>query len=290
MGRAVSYNEIEVSTQDGRAAALYLFEWGETQWRYTSADRPITVRELVKGAMTDVTYEPRALKDNGMRQGVSSQNDFQIDGPADLPLVRLYRGSAPTESIWLTVRRLHVDDPLRETPIYWKGLVWNVKTPTVARSVIIGKPLTATLKRSGLRLCWTRECPHFLYDTACKVNPANYAVEGTVVGLSANSIAVVLAEAKDDSWFRGGFVSWTASDEGTKERRMIEADLLDAEAGETVLTIIGIVDFLAVGDTVTLYPGCDRTPETCSGKFNNMDNYGGFNAMPGVSPFVGPIW
>jgi uncharacterized phage protein (TIGR02218 family) len=286
----MSYNDFEVSTQDGRAAALYLFEWGATKWRYTSADRAITVPELVDNVFVNVTYEPRAMKDNGMRQGSSSQNDFQIDGPADLPLVRLFRGSAPTESIWLTVRRLHYDDPEQATPIYWKGTVWNVKRPSQARSMIIGKPLTASLKRTGLRLCWTRECPHFLYDTACRVNPDDYAVVGAVVGLTANTISVVITESQEDGWFRGGFLSWKASEEGTIERRMIESDILDAESGETALTIIGLVDFLAVGDNVTLYPGCDRLPVTCDAKFHNIANYGGFDKMPGVSPFVGAIW
>lgn len=286
----MSYNDFEVSTQDGRAVALYLFEWGMTRWRYTSADRPITIMEMQDGVLTEVTYEPRALKDNGMRQGSSSQNDFQVDGPWDLPVVRLFRGSPPTESVWLTVRRLHADDPLKETPIYWKGTIWNVKRAGAARSTIVGKPITASLKRTGLRLCWTRECPHFLYDTACRADPETFVVEGTVMAFTGNTIRVAMKAARADGWFRGGYMSWLASEEGTLERRMIELDVPAAVEGEIVLTIIGLVDYLAVGDTVKVYPGCDRLPDTCDGKFNNIDNYGGFDKMPGASPFVGAIW
>lgn len=287
----MSYNDLEVSTQDGRSIALYLFQWGQTKWRYTNADRAVTVPELNDaGVLVDVTYEPRALKDNGMRQGSSSQNDFQVDGPWDLPVIRLFRGSPPSESVWLTVRRIHFDDALKETPIYWKGTIWNVKRAGAARGSLIGKPISASLKRTGLRLCWTRECPHFLYDKACRVDPEAFMLPAEVVSFTGNTINVTMPAFQDDGWFRGGFMSWTATAEGTLERRMIEDEILDAEAGELKLTIIGLVDYLAVGDTIKLYPGCDRLPETCDGKFKNIDNYGGFDKMPGASPFVGAIW
>jgi len=285
----MAFNDQEVSTQDSRPVALYLLKWGATEWRYTSADRPIERQELVAGVMATVTYEPRALSDGGMVQGSSSMNDFTLDGPSDLPIVRLFRGTPPSETIWLTVRRMHMGSD--DAPIYWKGIVQNVKRPSPARCQVIGQPLSASLKRTGLRLCWTRECPHFLYDAGCKVNPLDYEISAKVKALGGNSITVQLKDATHatapviaDAWLRGGFVAWSASDEGTLERRFIE------EQVGGVLTIFGVVDFLKVGDTVKMYPGCDRTPETCDEKFDNIDNYGGFDKMPGESPFNTAIW
>lgn len=284
----MAFNDKEISTQDGRPAALYRLDWGKTPWFYTSADRPIERVENVNGIETTVTYEPRAMKDSGMVQGSSQQNDFTVEGPSDLPIVRLFRGSPPSESIWLTVRRMHVGEP--DAPIYWKGTVTNVKRPSDAKCAIIGQPLSATLKRTGLRLCWTRECPHFLYDSGCKVNPVDFESVGEVVAFTANSITVTLALAVEPDWFRGGYISWPASDEGTLERRFVEADTTDPDTGETTFTIFGIVDFLEVGDTVKAYPGCQRTPQVCDGRFNNLANYGGFDKMPGDTPFGSAIW
>jgi uncharacterized phage protein (TIGR02218 family) len=284
------FNDKEISNQDGRVAALYLLEWGKTRWRYTSADRPIDVMEYVDGVLVEVTYEPRALKDSGMVQGSSSQNDFTIDGPSDLPIVRLFRGSPPSESIWLTVRRKHFDEA--DAPIYWKGTVWNVKRPTEAKCQIIGKPLSASLKRTGLRLCWSRECPHFIYDDGCKVDPEAYRIDGTLLSVAGTTLTISLAEPPAPDYYLGGIISWQASDEGTIERRMIEAqvqsDLDGTEA--TILTIFGLVDFIEIGDAVALYPGCSRTPEICDTRFGNIDNYGGFDKMPGASPFNTAIW
>ena len=49
--------------------------------------------------------------------------------------------------------------------------------------------------------------------------------------------------------------------------------------------------FAAVGDTIYLYPGCDRTLATCTAKFGNSANFGGFPFIPTKNPFGGsPIY
>lgn len=292
----MSYASQEISTQDGRPATLYRIDWGETHWYYTSADQPITRLEEVDGVEdTEVTYEPRALSDNGMTQGSSTQNDFTIDGPSDLPIVALFRGSPPSGTLWLTVRRVHDDS--QDAPIYWKGNITNLKRPSLAKCQIIGAPLSAKLKTTGLRLCWTRECPHFLYGPGCDVDPADHEVLGTVLSFSGTTLNVVVSIPYEDGYFRGGFVSWEANGPGTLQRRMIEEDTNvaivlgpPAVPAHCSFQIMGIVDLIEIGDTVKLYPGCNRTPTICDAKFNNLANYGGFDKMPGASPFVSAIW
>ena len=41
------------------------------------------------------------------------------------------------------------------------------------------------------------------------------------------------------------------------------------------------------GLVIRIYPGCDRTKETCQSKFNNLNNYGGFPFIPLKNPFGG---
>lgn len=284
----MTFDAQERSTQDGRPIALYRLDWGRTSWFYTSADRSFDREEEVNGEVRLVRYEAKAIKDSGMVQGSSAQNDFTVSGPSDLPIVRLFRGTPPSQRIVLTVRRQHFGEA--DAPIYWKGLVYNVKRPpSEACCDIIGRPISASLDRTGLRLSWSRECPHFLYDNGCRVNPNAFRVNGTLEAFAGNSMTVTLAEEKPAGWFRGGYIEWTASDEGTIERRFIEDHV--SEGGSTAeLVIFGLVDFVEVGAEVALFPGCNRTPEECSEKFNNIDNYGGFWHMPTESPFVNPIW
>jgi uncharacterized phage protein (TIGR02218 family) len=268
----MSYNSAEISNEDGRPIALYTLEWGNTIWRYTSADRDI---EYPVGSGN--LFLAKAVSDGGMVQGGSSANDFTVDCPADLPIVGLFRGTPPSETIWLTVRRQHFGEP--DAPIYWTGTVNNVKRLSLSSAQIIGKPLTASFKRTGLRLCWTRECPHFLYDAGCKVNPEAYRVNVVIDSMTGNTITLEDDGSKPEGYFTGGFIAWEINDDGTIERRMIEK-----HAGN-VLTVFGITDGLEVGLTVACYPGCDRRPITCKDKFNNNPNYGGFDFMPGETPF-----
>jgi len=273
----MSFNDTEISTQDGRPVALYLLVWGWTVWAYTSADRNITRSEIINGTPVDVEYLALAVSDNGMVQGGSSANDFTLDCPSNLPIVDLFRGTPPSNSIWLMVRRQHFGEA--DAPIYWTGTVTNVKNLGPANAQVIGKPLTASFKRTGLRLCWTRECPHFLYDHGCKVDPDDFKVEATITAITGNTITVDTVDDNADDYFRGGYVEWEINDDGTVERRMIEA-----HAGLS-LTMFGLTDGMEIGDTVSLFPGCDRTPGTCQAKFNNLANYGGFDFMPGQTPF-----
>lgn len=268
----MAFNDAEISNEDGQPVALYLLEWGNTVWRYTSADRDI---EYPEGS--GIFYSAVAISDNGMVQGGSATNDFTVECPTNLPIVGLYRGTPPSETIWLTVRRKHQDET--DAPIYWTGTVTNVKRLDLANAQILGAPLTASFKRTGLRLCWTRECPHFLYDFGCTVDPEAYRVASTIAALTGNTVTVVDAGGHPDGWFKGGFIAWDINEDGTRERRMIEDHF------GNVLVIFGLTDGLALDQAVDIYPGCDRTPTTCHNKFNNLPNYGGFDFMPGVTPF-----
>ena len=40
---------------------------------------------------------------------------------------------------------------------------------------------------------------------------------------------------------------------------------------------------------VTLYPGCDHTLNDCINKFDNRDNYGGFQWIPSKNPFANNV-
>jgi hypothetical protein len=52
------------------------------------------------------------------------------------------------------------------------------------------------------------------------------------------------------------------------------------------IAAFGDTSDLFPGMTITVYPGCQRTTAACE-SFQNRDNYGGFELMPGKSPFDG---
>lgn len=273
----MAFNDAEISNQDGRIVGLYRLQWGNTIWRYTSADRDIPLNENGE----DVIYEAVAISDNGMVQGGSTGNDFTITLPSNLPVVQLFRGTPPSANIFIRVRRKHVQEA--DAPVFWVGTVGNIKRVDDASAQIIGRTLTSSFKRSGLRLSWQKNCPHILYDHGCTVDPDDHEVEGVVTALTATTVTVSgPAVALGAEWFNGGFCKWVADPNGTFERRGIESTVTPG-----TFSLYGRTDRLAVGDTLLLYPGCPHTPTACQAKFANLPNYGGYDFIPGKSPFDG---
>jgi uncharacterized phage protein (TIGR02218 family) len=278
----MGFSTYEQSNTDGRPIKFYAFRWGNSYWYYTSADE----EKIVDGN----TYVPIAIGDEGLTQGTGAEaKEFNVNMPALLddgaggtiptPVVVLFRGTPPSEPVYLTVRKKHEQDP--ETPIEWIGKIVNVvRTDEGANAKIVCR--NPGLKRTGLRLTWCRECPHFVFDTGCALDKTLYAVTRNITALTGNSITVDGAALTAAPYFNGGFIEWDADGLGTIERRGIEKDL-----GGNELQLFGRSDGLSIGQAVTMYPGCDGSAETCETKFNNLPNYGGVDFMPGKSPFDG---
>lgn len=275
----MTYEANEISSQDGDIVSLYEFKWGDTYWRYASADEDIPITQNA----VEVTYTAIAIGDDGMVQGGSANNDLTVTAQNDIPLVALFRSTPPAGSIWLTVRRRHQTDPNDQWNVHWIGTVSNVKKAGIASAKIIGHTLLATYKRSGLRLAWTRGCPHMLYDSECRVNPADFAVAAEITAVNADgSITVDTSGGNAAGYFDGGYVEWGATIEGTLDQRSIESSVND-----TTFVVFGSTDRLEVGLAITLYPGCNLTTDHCLNKFNNLANYGGLEQMTGDNPFDG---
>lgn len=274
----MAFDDFEVSTDEGESIALYEFRWGSVYWRYTSADRAITYPEG-----SENVYQAVSIMDNGMTQGGSDQNDFTITLQSNLPIVNLFKGTPPSSTIWVTVRRRHRDDPDDEAAVWWIGRVANVKrlenqAEAEARCI----SLLSMFKRGGLRLTWGRNCPHVVYDSQCRVAAALHEYERTILEVTTTTVKITVATTPVEGTFTGGYVEWDRGGGGTLERRGIEEMISDTE-----VRIFGKTDGLAPGDTIWLYPGCNRTAEVCQNGFGNIANNGGFRFMPGDSPFTG---
>lgn len=275
----MSFETREISNQDGNIVSLYEFRWGETVWRYTSADQTITITI----GTDDFDFEPIAISDNGMVQGGSANNDLTVEVQQNIPLVDLFRSTPPAGEIALTVRRRHQGDDADDWFVWWIGTVANVKKGRVSDATIIGRTLLHSFRRTGLRLSWTRGCPHMLYDSECRVNPADFGHATTITAINSDgTISVASAGGRPAGYYDGGFLEWAATTEGTLDQRSIESS-----ATATRFRIFGSTDRLQAGMSITIYPGCDLTGTTCAEKFNNLANYGGFEQMTGDNPFDG---
>jgi uncharacterized phage protein (TIGR02218 family) len=266
------FNIFEIAGFLGRPINLYEFVWGNDFYRYTSADRVIEYG--------GEEWAPLAIKDNGFTQGVTTQ-ELVVELPRSNPIIELFRSTPPSLPIALTCRRFHKDDPEQEAAVYWVGTVGNVKVRDAIKAEILGVPISGTMRRTGLRLCWERSCPHALYDQACRVDREAFRTDTTILALTGTSVTVASLGAWSSERYAGGFMEWEATAAGTIDRRAIERAI-----GST-LHLLGSTDRLEVGQDIALFLGCDLTPTVCSGIFDNLANHGGFEMLAGKSPFDG---
>lgn len=273
----MSYDDLDTSISNSQPVALYQFDRSATViWRYTSADRSVHY--------DGHEWLPLAISDDGRRMtGEVSADKLKITVPADTPVAQLFRGTPPSDEIFLTVRDF--DAGADEAEVAWVGSVSSVSWPRLDTAELSCDSLSASMRREGLRLRYERACPHSVYDYECGVQRTDHGLAVTITALDGAGIRiapVAPGALPDITIYSYGAVEWPV--DGTTELRG-----LDSAAGDR-LVLLGGTAGLAVGDTVTIYPGCDGTRATCDSRFGNLLNHGGFPHMPGESLFGGKRW
>jgi uncharacterized phage protein (TIGR02218 family) len=271
----MAFEERELSNSGGLPVALYEFTRGAQTFRYAAADRDVTFGGNV--------YASAPVEHQGVTQaGDASQDSFEINLAAASAVAQLYVGSAPSVAVRLIVRRWHYGDA--DAPIYWIGTVSECKQQDDATAKLVCNSIAGTFGRNGLRLGWQRTCPHALYDSECKVIKETQAAGVIVAALDGQNVQGANFALQENGRYRGGYIEWEPV-AGTFERRAIQEHAGDAVA------LIGTTTGLEVGMLLRAYPGCKHTMEDCDGRFQNIENYGGFPLIPSKSPFSGdPVW
>lgn len=276
-----TYSSYESSTEQGRPIQFYRFTLpveGQSPiiWTYTNADEDITV-----GGQTFMTSP---ITDDGIKEtGEAAGDAMKITAPDNVGPAVAYGSSPPAAGIKVEILRMH--EGMTTLRICYVGEISGIGNTKPGQCEITALTMSATMKRTGLRICYQRPCPYSLYDTlTCKVDKASHGVGSYIRSINGTIVFIDAAVSKPENYFAGGFVEWPHPVHGL-QRIMIESSTSDGN-----VVIFDDVQELAVGQPVTIYPGCAKTPDACR-SFDNYVNYGGFEYMPGKSPYDGnPIF
>ncbi len=123
-----------------------------------------------------------------------------------------------------------------------------------------------------------RNCSADLGDARCMVDLSSplYSTGATIAAVEPDGAFVVALDAA----FASGFFTDGALSSPSGERHPVK--LHDkAAAGDRVVLWSAPASALATGARVTLRAGCDKSPDACARKFDNIANFRGFPHMPG---------
>lgn len=159
-----------------------------------------------------------------------------------------------------------------------KGTLGNVKTGRtafVAELRGMTQPLQQTIGR-----IFSPGCDANLGDARCGVTIASYTVTGAVTSVTSGHEFTDTSRAEASGYFEGGLLTWTAGNNNTYQMEV------KTFASGVFFLQQAMPNAIQIGDTYSVYAGCDKILSTCKTKFSNVINFRGFPHVPGNDRMV----
>jgi uncharacterized phage protein (TIGR02218 family) len=135
------------------------------------------------------------------------------------------------------------------------------------------RSLTQSLQQTIGRT-FQKDCDARLGDTRCGVTLATYTETGTLTGVTSNSVVTDSGRAEAANYFSYGNMTMTSG-----VNNGISREVRVFSSGEFTLFMPFPYD-VEVGDTYSVYAGCNKQLATCRDKFDNVGNFQGFPDKP----------
>jgi uncharacterized phage protein (TIGR02218 family) len=257
---------------------LYKITCGEEKWFYTSADKTYSYggNDYIAVPMGRSAIESK---------GQVKKENLEVTFAVDNPMAKNFLMYTPDQMVYLTV--YIINEGGAELYVGWKGRLSAVK-PNKSQLMLVFESIYTSIQSSLLTQSYQRNCRHMLYsERGCRVNKNDRRLDIAVESINGYILQLVGATGHPSGYFVGGIVEYKGGARGVMGQTWstftlndvwpsLARDLEEAQTtGEPVI--------------VSIYPGCDRTMSTCFGKFENLENFGGFPVIPFKNPFDGSI-
>lgn len=259
----MTYSAQELSVESGQPIELYDFRLGSEEYQWTTNAEEVEY--------DGITYSPIPISRESLVFSPEQRAEaLRITVPANTALVRKYINSVPGQRATMTIRRVHRNDGADEVVQLFKGTVRTVGfSQNGLEAQIAVLPITADLTDSIPRFKFSSSCNHVLYDDGCSVASSLHRHADVVTAVDGDMITVDGLNAKGDGWAVGGFIALATGD-----YRMVIA-----HTGDDIRVLLPFPENIN-GDTVEVFAGCDHSIGTCSSKFGNVPNFGGYAFVP----------
>jgi uncharacterized phage protein (TIGR02218 family) len=275
----MTYDAFASSREQSRPIELFRFVQGGNTFEYTSAEDSLTV--------ASITYDPEIIRRGRIAQSPRDRNStLEIRVPITNTFARRYRASVPGARASITIQRVQrLDFPTPQAITIFTGYVGSVAFENEMKEAVIAcKPIESASSRPVPRFSYQSLCNHVLFDNACKVDDTDprWRLTQTVSAQTGATLTVPGAGAFGADWWVGGFLEINGGD---------DARLIVGQSGDDLQLLLPFPSS-SVGQSVTVFAGCDHTITTCDTKFDttedtlsNVINYGGFAFVPTRNPY-----
>jgi uncharacterized phage protein (TIGR02218 family) len=250
---------------------------GAFVYTVTSSDQ----LETYNAGFGSETYMPLAIgRDEVQAKGEMAKQNLTLSFPIDNTVARRWFAASVDFPLTVTIFSKSVADGVE---IEWKGRLSSV-SPKKNQIDFIFESVFTSMRRIGLRQTYQITCPHALYSKGCNLNKEDWDVSWAVSLVVNNVVTMPGAAGYVDGYFTSGIFE---DMNGTLR-------FITSHVGSQITLIRPINDLITrvatlgySGLVCRIFPGCDRSAQTCNSKFNNILNHGGFPFMPKKNPFGG---
>jgi len=181
----------------------------------------------------------------------------------------------PVELFWVSVYRVHKAHPDETPSIIFLGQIQTVRFSGTAAEVTVAG-FENFLKRQIPVYRYQKICNNSLFDEKCGLDRSNFDQDVTVSDIDDTNLVIEATGMSTPypNYYRYGYAEFTVPGTSITRRAMIASN-----SGEE-FTLSYRLYGLEVGNTVTIYPGCNKQTNSCTLKFGNIDNFFG---MPHLS-------
>jgi uncharacterized phage protein (TIGR02218 family) len=146
-------------------------------------------------------------------------------------------------------------------------------SPAQSEIAVQVKSALELLNQQFPRNLYQAVCLHTVYDTGCAVAKATYTATGTVASTSSVS-GFTSALAQASGYFALGVLTFT-SGPNVGLKRTVKSFTSGAFTFVLPLPVSP-----GIGDTFSVFAGCDKLQATCVAKFSNLARFRGFPEIP----------
>jgi uncharacterized phage protein (TIGR02218 family) len=210
---------------------------------------------------------------------VDDMNITLLCGDADtlggVPWPQAARGGA-FDGARFVLERVYMatwNDTSAGTLIVFGGQAGDVHPARHAIAVTVKSDL-AILANPMPRNSYQPGCLHNLYDAGCTLAAATFTVSGAINNTSTTTALFTNLASVVPGYYELGVITFTSGANNGLKRTVKTYGAGAVEVVPALPVAPGI------GDTFTIYPGCDKQQATCSTKFANLTHFRGFPYVP----------
>jgi uncharacterized phage protein (TIGR02218 family) len=159
------------------------------------------------------------------------------------------------------------------TVIRFSGVIGAVEEVTRSSARLTVEALVSRLNQRLPGIILQPNCTNTLFDARCGLTKASFA-ENLVVQAGSTVNKLISLSTKPDGYYDNGQLAFTSG----ANNGLVKA--VKRYVGQQFFFNSPLPFPPSAGDTLTTYPGCDKTQSTCSNKFSNLANFEGFPYVP----------